>query len=122
MLRHFSVLFPLAASSLLFACTAGTVATTTDPSPSGSSTSSTDPAPAKDGGSSSKGGGALGPSCKAYVACCDELAKNQPQIGASCDSVRTQIEKAQASGVSTSTYESACKSGVSSFQSAGYCK
>jgi len=43
-------------------------------------------------------------------------------VGASCDSVKEQIETAQAKGVSTSSYESACKSGVSSFKSAGYCK
>jgi hypothetical protein len=121
MLRHLSVLFPLALSSLLVACSAGTTTTTGDPSPTGSSTSSTDPTtPAKDGGGSTAS--ALGPSCKAYVACCEELAQKSPQVAASCDSVKTQIEKAQSSGVSTSTYESACKSGVASFKSAGYCK
>jgi hypothetical protein len=124
MLRHLSIVLPLAASSLLFACTVGTVPSTGtgNPSPTGSSTSSTDPtAPGKDGGSTTTGSSSLGPSCKEYVACCDELAKSQPQLAASCDSVQSQIEKAQASGVSTSSYESACKSGVSSFHSAGYC-
>jgi hypothetical protein len=101
-----------------FACGTGTTTST------GSSTSSTDPA-AKDGGSKDDGGGsgsALGASCTAYVACCEELAKSQPQLAASCDAVQKQIDTAQASGASTASYEAACKSGVTSFQSAGYCQ
>ncbi len=43
-------------------------------------------------------------------------------LAASCDAVQKQIDSAQAHGMSTASYESACKSGVTSFQSAGYCK
>jgi hypothetical protein len=46
----------------------------------------------------------------------------QPSLAASCDSVQTQIESAQSNGASTASYESSCKSGLSTFQSAGYCK
>jgi hypothetical protein len=119
MLRHVSL---VVASLSLFACGTGSTSST------GTGTSPTEPA-GKDGGSSSKddggssnGGADLGPSCTAYVACCEELAKSQPQLAASCDAVQKQIDTAQANGVSTETYESACKSGVTSFQSAGYCK
>ena len=121
------VLSSIALSSVLFACTAGTTTTSSssgEPAPTGSSTSATDP-PAKDGGSSGSSGStgsALGPSCKEYIECCEDLAESNPQVGASCDSVKTSIENAQANGVSTATYESSCKSGVASFKSAGYCK
>ncbi len=115
--------YPVAVLALFaFACGTGSTTSTG----TGSSTSSTDPA-AKDGGGKDDDGGRssagdLGPSCTAYVACCEELAKSQPQLGASCDAVQKQIDTAQASGVSTASYEAACKSGVTSFQSAGYCK
>ena len=113
-------LFLALATSSLFACGTGET-TSTGPAPTGSSTSSTDPA---DGGKGEggSGGAALGPSCTAYVACCKELAASQPQLAASCDAVQKQIDSAQAQGVSTASYESACKSGVTSFKSAGYCK
>jgi len=115
-------LFLALATSSLFACGTGET-TSTGPAPTGSSTSSTDPAAADGGkGEGGSGGAALGPSCTAYVACCKELAASQPQLGASCDAVQKQISSAQAQGVSTASYESACKSGVTSFQSAGYCK
>ena len=117
-------LFLALATSSLFACGTGET-TSTGPAPTGSSTSSTDPADGgkgEGGSGSGSGGAALGPSCTAYVACCKELAASQPQLGASCDAVQKQISSAQAQGVSTASYESACKSGVTSFQSAGYCK
>jgi hypothetical protein len=120
------LLSSLALSSVLFACTAGTTTTSSssgEPAPKGSSTSATEPPKAGSSGSSdSTAGSALGPACKEYIACCEDLAEENPQVGASCDSVKDQIEKAQKSGVSTSSYESACKSGTSSFKSAGYCK
>ena len=124
----------LALASGLFACAAGSVTTT-----AGSGTrdpfgnvSATEPAPEEDDGGSEGGktgnvqgggggGSALGPSCTAYVACCEEVAAMSPQLAASCDSVKSQIEMAQANGVSTSTYEASCKSGINSFKSAGYC-
>ncbi len=115
-------LFLALATSSLFACGTGET-TSTGPAPNGSSTSSTDPAAADGGkGEGGSGGAALGTSCTAYVACCKELAASQPQLAASCDAVQKQIDSAQAQGVSTASYESACKSGVTSFQSAGYCK
>src|SRR4051794_38586267 len=109
MLRHsLVVLSSFALASGLFACSAGTTSTSSsgNPSPTGTSSSSTDPA-GDDAGHPGKGGGgsALGPSCKAYIACCEELAASNPQVGASCDSVKSQIEMAEANGVSTSTYE-----------------
>ncbi len=64
----------------------------------------------------------LGPSCTAYLECCEEIAAKMPQLGASCDSTKKSIEDAQEAGASTATYESACKSGISGAQSAGYCK
>ena len=116
MLRPFFLAF---ATISLVACGTGET-TSTGPAPTGTSTSSTDPA--ADGGAGDGGGASLGPSCKAYVACCKELATSQPQLAASCDAVQKQIDSAQSNGVSTASYESACKSGVTSFQSAGYCK
>jgi hypothetical protein len=121
-----SLLLSTALAPVLFACSGGTTTTSSssgEPSPFASSSSSTEPAPDKGtSGSSGTKGSALGASCKAYVACCEEVATSQPQLAASCDSVKTQIESAQSKGASTSSYESACKSGLSGFQSAGYCK
>ncbi len=119
----------IALASTLAACVAGVAPQTGDggSEPTGSSTSATDPPPAgsaaktgSSGGGSSKG--SLGPQCTAYMACCDEVAKGMPQFGASCDSVKTQIESAQSNGTSTSAYEPGCKSGLATFKSAGYCK
>lgn len=75
-----------------------------------------------DGTSGGDGDGALGPKCQAYLDCCKEVAAQEPSLASSCQSVEDQIEKAQSNGASTETYESACESGVTSFQSAGYCK
>lgn len=88
-------------------------------SPAPSSTSATDPGPAKGGKAS---GGDLGPQCTKYLECCDELVKDNPQVGASCDTVKKSITDTQKKGQSTDTLESACKQGVSGFQAAGYCK
>lgn len=119
----------IAAASSLAACVAGVAPQTGEqnPEPTGSSTSATDPPPAGSSGSSGSSGsgtskGSLGPQCTAYMACCDEVAKAQPQLAASCESVQTQIESAQKNGTSTSAYEPGCKSGISTFRSAGYCK
>ena len=129
MLRHSLPLFVgTALVSLLSACTTGTTTTTSgNPSPKGSSTSATEPA--KDGGSSSgegagegDGEGSLGPQCTAYIACCEEIAATTPAAAASCDSVKTQIENAEKNGVSAAQYEASCKSGISTFKNAGYCK
>jgi hypothetical protein len=81
----------------------------------GSSTSPTEPA-------EEKKTSAIGPSCEAYLDCCEELAAEVPQAAGSCDQTRTSIEDAQAKGASTSSYESACKSGLESAQSMGYCE
>lgn len=125
MLRSsFFLLASVIASLSAVACGSGS-ATRTGSGEAGTSASATDPADDPDGGKkdgSTNGGASLGPSCTAYVACCEELAASQPQLAASCDAVQKQIDTAQASGVSTASYESACKSGVTSFQSAGYCK
>ena len=124
MLRSSFLAFACLIASFSVACGTGS-APSTGSSEAGTSTSATDPADGTDGGKkdgSSSGGASLGPSCTAYVACCEELAASQPQLAASCDAVQKQIDTAQANGVSTASYESACKSGVTSFQSAGYCK
>ena len=126
-----SIFYALLSLSLV-ACGTGET-TSTGPAPTGSSASSTaDGGDGGDGGGGGGGGGggdgggngsaSLGPSCTAYIACCKELATSQPQVAASCDAVQKQIESAQTSGASTASYESVCKSGVTSFQSAGYCK
>jgi hypothetical protein len=86
----------------------------------GTSTSPTEPA----GGGEEKKESAkaeLGPSCTAYLACCDELSAENPQLGVGCDQTRTSIDDAQKSGASTSSYESACKSALESMQGMGYC-
>ncbi len=80
--------------------------------PSASATSTADPKSA---------GGTLGPKCTQYLACCDEVAAKNPSMGSACDSTRTQIDEAKAKGVSTSSYESACESAISSMKSAGFC-
>jgi hypothetical protein len=64
----------------------------------------------------------LGPECETYLECCDEIADANPTMAASCDNLREQLEAAQAKRASTSSYESACKSGLSSAQSAGFCE
>lgn len=124
MLRHsLPLLSSIALTSVLVACSGGTTTTSSgNPSPTGSSTSATDP-PAKgsSGSSGSSKGSALGASCTAYVACCEEIAESTPQVAASCDAFKTQVESGQANGVATSSYEAACKSGLASFKSAGYC-
>ena len=92
---------------------------------SGTSTSPTEPSDGgKDGSSSGShsSSGDLGPQCTAYLACCDEVAAQVPQLGASCDSTRTSIKSAEDKGASTDSYESACSSGLSGFKNAGYCK
>lgn len=88
------------------------------PSPAPASTSSAQPDPAKGG----KGSGDVGPECTKYLACCDDVAKANPQVGASCDSVRSSISSGQKNGQSTASYESACKQGTAGMQAAGYCK
>lgn len=122
MLRLLSVTL---ASMTLFACAAGGP----DPSPtkpaSSTASSSDGTAPEKDAAKGSSGDdepSGLGPSCEAYLACCDELAEEQPALAGSCDQTRTAIEDAQEKGASTASYESSCKSALSSMKSSGYCK
>lgn len=40
----------------------------------------------------------------------------------SCEATKTQIEAGQANGIATSSFEASCKSGVTTFKNAGYCK
>ena len=94
----------------------GSASSSTDPTDPTDSTGSTDPA-----GPGSKSG-ALGAACKGYVACCDTITTTAPQLAAGCDAFKTQFDKATASGVSADSFESACKSGVATLLSAGYCK
>lgn len=123
MLRHaLPALSTIALSTALFACTTGTTTTTGNPSPTGSSTAATDPPAKGSSGGSGTAASALGPQCEEYIECCEEIAADNPQVAASCDSVKDQIEGAQAQGVSTASYEAGCKSGISTFKSAGYCK
>jgi hypothetical protein len=114
--RPLPLLLSTALTLMVAACTAGT---STVPGSNGSSkpdsgTASTDP--------TEPTGTALGPACKEYIACCAELAAKTPQVAVSCESIKTQIETAEANGVSTASFEAGCKSGVDSFKSAGYCK
>lgn len=96
---------------LVAACSSGT--TSSSGSPNGFGTSATDP---KDGT-----GTALGPACEEYFACCADLAAKRPQLAMSCDSTKKQIENAEANGISTSSLEASCASGVEAFHRAGYC-
>jgi hypothetical protein len=64
----------------------------------------------------------VGPNCTAYLECCDELAEDQPSVAQSCDTTRKAIDDAVESGAAVESYETACKSAVSSWKSAGYCK
>jgi hypothetical protein len=129
-MRPSFVLLSVLISGSLVGCAAGVAPGDGDGgSPFGQSTVTTEPAPSKDGGksdgassSSSSSGGTLGPSCKAYVACCEELAQTQPSVAASCASVTDQIESAIAKGAPVTSYETSCKSGVDGFKQAGYCK
>jgi hypothetical protein len=63
-----------------------------------------------------------GPECTAYLACCDEIAAEQPALAGSCDTTRSTIDDAVGKGASTDSYESACKQALSSMKGAGYCK
>ncbi|MBX3209227.1 MAG: hypothetical protein KF764_29615 [Labilithrix sp.] len=72
--------------------------------------------PADDEGSS------LGPECKSYLACCDEIAESQPALAGSCDSTRKSVEDATKKGTATTSFESSCKQALASMQSAGYCE
>ena len=83
--------------------------------PSGDGKSEPKPAP-KDEESS------LGPQCTAYLACCDEIAEEQPALAGSCDQTRKSIEDATEKGASTETYESSCKQALSAIKGAGYCE
>jgi len=64
----------------------------------------------------------IGPECKAFFACCDEVAKDQPSAAGICDSSRKSVADAIDQGASTANYESSCKQGLASFQSGGSCK
>lgn len=86
-----------------------------------SSTSDTDPADGGSAESSKKPDGSLGPECTEYLSCCEDVATQLPSLATSCDSLKTSIQNAEDEGASTASYESTCKSGLSSFHSAGYC-
>ena len=90
----------------------GGSSSTATAAPSASATATADPKTT---------GSTVGPKCTEYLACCDEVAAKNPSMGSACDSTRTQIDQAKAQGVSTSSYESACESAISSMKSAGYC-
>ncbi len=112
--RAITVLF--LASITIVACSAGTSSTSfwgEDGGADGAATS-TSPTDGKDG--------AIGSACQEYLACCTAIAESAPQLAASCDSVKAQIENAEKNGVSAKSFESACKSGVDGFKAAGYCK
>lgn len=90
-----------------------------------SSTSSTTPAEEADGGSNGTDETApsgLGPQCEAYVACCKEVASAQPAFASSCKTTEDQLAKAKEQGATSAQTEDACKSGLSTMKSAGYCK
>ncbi len=116
MSRHTLIVTALGLASLV-GCSDGTT-TTKSGTPAPSSTSSTEPAPSGSAPATSS----LGPSCTAYLACCDAVAAKNPQLGASCDSTRKSLTDAQGKSASIDAYESACKSGLDGFKTAGYCK
>lgn len=64
----------------------------------------------------------VGPNCTAYLECCEDLAEDQPSVADSCDTMRKAIEDAVDKGASADSYEAGCKSAVTSWKSAGYCK
>jgi hypothetical protein len=113
--RTLSYLVLTAFTVAAVACTAGSTVTTGYGTDAGSSSSPTDPA--EGAGKDS----ALGEACTDYFACCDEVAEKVPQAATSCASTKTQVANAEAKGVSTNSFEAACKSGVDAFKSAGYC-
>ena len=63
----------------------------------------------------------VGPQCEAYFACCKEIADEHPEVAASCDQTKSQIDAAEEKGASTSSYESACESALDAAKSAAYC-
>lgn len=109
---------------------------TDDPQPS-SSTSSNSPQDDSDDSNGSTASGeqsegsdeseddsadsSLGPQCEVYFACCEEIVDDHPQLAASCDQTKSQIDAAEEKGASTSSYESACESALDAARSAGYC-
>jgi hypothetical protein len=119
-----SIVVPAIALGAVTGCSDGTTTTEKSGSPAASSTSSATPAPGDKPAAEGDGkdDSSLGPSCKAYLECCDEVAAKVPQLGASCDSTRKSITDAQGKGASVESYESACKSGLDGFKSASYCK
>lgn len=124
MLRLLSAAALATVALSLAACAAGGPDRDPNKEPAPTTTSKDGTQPTKDGGSSSSTseGSSLGPECKAYLDCCDEVAASQPALAGSCDSTRSSIEQAQEKGASTAQYESSCKQALSSMKSAGYCK
>jgi hypothetical protein len=94
--------------------------TTSTPSGSASGT------PTGSGGTSSNSDKAtpsnIGPKCKSYIACCEQIVKSQPSMASACNSTSDAIDKAIDSGASTSTYETTCGQALDMAKQAGYCK
>ena len=118
---NFAVFAVVALTSV--GCSSGSTGQT--PSDAGSS-SKANKTPAAGGdtdgggtGGPTSGGDDLGPSCTAYLACCDKLTASS---AASCDAVRSAIQQAIEKGVTVETYESGCRSGLDALTSAGSCK
>ncbi len=84
------------------------------------------PAPAGSGGTSSNTDKAspssLGPKCKSYIACCEQMVKSQPSMASACNSTSDAIDKAIESGASTATDETTCGQALDLAKQAGYCK
>ncbi|MEA2750784.1 MAG: hypothetical protein QOI41_4927 [Myxococcales bacterium] len=122
--RAFSLVASMALVLVVVACGGGSTTTSLlgNGSEPGSASSSTDPTDPTDSTASAPKSGALGAACSDYVACCDLIATTAPQLAAGCDAFKTQFDKATASGVSASTFESSCQSSVATLKSAGYCK
>jgi hypothetical protein len=72
-------------------------------------------------GSSGSSSSTIGAQCKAYLACCEELSTSSPSMASSCSALEDQIKSADKNGLSTSTYETSCKSGLDAARRAGHC-
>jgi hypothetical protein len=77
-----------------------------------------DDAPGSDtGGSSSNPSSGVGPSCKAYLECCEAAAAEEPQFEQSCASMKAQLDASS----DPSAFESGCESAAENMRDLDYC-
>jgi hypothetical protein len=93
-------------------------------SPSGGSSSPSRPGRDRDdepgsdnGGSSTNPTSGIGPSCKAYLECCEAAAAEEPQLEQSCESTKAQLDASS----DPSAFESGCEDATENMRDLGYC-